>query len=101
MPSKSIDISAAETQLKELESLVEKGTPKTILPAQSRQLHDLVKKHQPDCLVNSRIGNDMGDCRSWATTRFQRSTWSTATRGHQLPAQRRPRLARPHPPSRP
>ncbi len=35
--------------------------PMTISPAQSKQLYDLVKKHQPDCLINSRIGNGMGD----------------------------------------
>ena len=27
----------------------------------SRELFELVKKHQPSCLVSSRIGNDMGD----------------------------------------
>jgi alpha-L-fucosidase len=36
-------------------------TPLTISPAQSRELHDLVKRYQPDCLVNSRIGNGLGD----------------------------------------
>ena len=35
--------------------------PMTITAEQSRVLYDLVKKHQPDCLINSRIGNDMGD----------------------------------------
>ncbi len=39
-------------------------TPKTISPGQSRQLYELVKRLQPDCLVNSRIGNGMGDYRS-------------------------------------
>lgn len=36
-------------------------TPKCITPEQSRELYDLVKLYQPDCLVNSRIGNGMGD----------------------------------------
>ncbi len=36
-------------------------TPRTIKPEQSRMLYDMVKKYQPDCLVNSRIGNDLGD----------------------------------------
>ena len=36
-------------------------TPSVISPAQSRELYDLVKKYQPNCLVNSRIGNGMGD----------------------------------------
>ncbi len=35
--------------------------PLTISPAQSQELYDLVKKHQPGCLVNSRIGNGLGD----------------------------------------
>lgn len=36
-------------------------TPRTIKPEQSRFLYDMVKKYQPHCLVNSRIGNDLGD----------------------------------------
>jgi len=40
-------------------------TPNTISEAQSRELHDMIKQYQPDCLVNSRIGNGMGDYRSW------------------------------------
>lgn len=36
-------------------------TPLTITPAQSEELYRLVKQHQPDCLVNSRIGNGRGD----------------------------------------
>ncbi len=39
-------------------------TPTTLSEAQSRQLYDLVKKYQPDCLVNSRLGNGLGDYRS-------------------------------------
>lgn len=39
-------------------------TPHTITPEQSRELADLVHHHQPNCLVNSRIGNGMGDYRS-------------------------------------
>lgn len=39
-------------------------TPRTIQPDQSRQLFELVKHYQPDCLVNSRIGNGMGDYQS-------------------------------------
>ncbi len=39
-------------------------TPRTINPKQSRYLYELVKKYQPNCLVNSRIGNDMGDYHS-------------------------------------
>ena len=36
-------------------------TPGVITPKQSRELYDMVKFYQPDCLVNSRIGNGMGD----------------------------------------
>ncbi len=39
-------------------------TPLTIAPEQSTELFQLVKKHQPDCLVNTRIGNGLGDYRS-------------------------------------
>ena len=40
-------------------------TPLTISPEQSTELYQLVKKYQPDCLINSRIGNGMGDYHSW------------------------------------
>ena len=36
-------------------------TPGVITPEQSRELYDMVKAYQPHCLVNSRIGNGMGD----------------------------------------
>ncbi|MDY4976702.1 MAG: alpha-L-fucosidase [Clostridia bacterium] len=36
-------------------------TPFAITKEQSQQLYDLVKSNQPDCLVNSRIGNGLGD----------------------------------------
>lgn len=36
-------------------------TPQTISPAQSQELYDMVKHYQPNCLVNSRIGNGLGD----------------------------------------
>lgn len=36
-------------------------TPYTITKEQSRELFDMVKQYQPDCLVNSRIGNGLGD----------------------------------------
>lgn len=39
-------------------------TPGVITPEQSRELVNLVKFYQPDCLINSRIGNNMGDYRS-------------------------------------
>lgn len=36
-------------------------TPRTIEPHQSKYLYDMVKKYQPNCLINSRIGNGLGD----------------------------------------
>lgn len=36
-------------------------TPCTISSAQTDELYRMVKKYQPDCLVNSRIGNGYGD----------------------------------------
>jgi alpha-L-fucosidase len=36
-------------------------TPKRMTSAQSRELVDLVHSIQPDCLVNGRIGNGLGD----------------------------------------
>ena len=39
-------------------------TPHTITPEQSKELFDLVKSIQPNCLVNTRIGNGLGDYRS-------------------------------------
>lgn len=36
-------------------------TPCTISPSQTDELYHMVKKYQPDCLVNSRIGNGYGD----------------------------------------
>lgn len=39
-------------------------TPHAITPAQSRELYELIKKYQPNALVNSRIGNGLGDYRS-------------------------------------
>lgn len=36
-------------------------TPGVITPEQSDELYEMVKKYQPDCLVNSRIGNGRGD----------------------------------------
>jgi alpha-L-fucosidase len=36
-------------------------TPKRITPEQSRSLVDFVHELQPDCLVNGRIGNALGD----------------------------------------
>ena len=39
-------------------------TPFSIKPEQSKELYDMVKKYQPNCLINSRIGNGKCDYRS-------------------------------------
>ncbi|MFL6446627.1 MAG: alpha-L-fucosidase [Bryobacteraceae bacterium] len=39
-------------------------TPKNITPAESKELVDLVHTLQPKCLVDGRIGNNMGDYQS-------------------------------------
>ena len=39
-------------------------TPCTLSEAQSRELTDMVHELQPNCLVNSRIGNGLGDYHS-------------------------------------
>ena len=39
-------------------------TPLTVSPGQSLELFRMVKKLQPGCLVNSRLGNGLGDYRS-------------------------------------
>lgn len=36
-------------------------TPHTMTAAQSRDLYDLVKTLQPECVINSRLGNGLGD----------------------------------------
>lgn len=38
-------------------------TPLTISPEQGAELYQLVKKYQPNCLINSRIGNGLGQAR--------------------------------------
>ena len=35
--------------------------PVTCTPEQSRRFRDLVRRHQPGCLINGRIGNGLGD----------------------------------------
>lgn len=60
-----------KTQVKELLTkygdlcLIWFDTPLDIAPAQSEELYQMVKHYQPDCLINSRIGNGKGDYRSW------------------------------------
>ena len=49
-------------------------TPLTVSPEQSAELFRMVKRYQPDCLVNSRIGNGMGDYRSWGDNQIPDET---------------------------
>lgn len=39
-------------------------TPFAITSEQSKELYDMIKKYQPDALINSRIGNGVGDYHS-------------------------------------
>jgi alpha-L-fucosidase len=50
-------------QVEEL-ALIWFDNPQTISPAQTQELFAMVKRHQPNCLINSRIGNGAGDYRS-------------------------------------
>lgn len=40
--------------------------PCEITPRQSKEIYDLIKRYQPDCLVPSRVGNGIGDIYSFA-----------------------------------
>ena len=59
-----------KTQLKEILTkygdlcLIWCDTPHVITESQSREIYDMIKKYQPNALVNSRIGNGLGDYRS-------------------------------------
>jgi alpha-L-fucosidase len=71
-------------------------TPKRITPEQSRALVDLVHELQPDCLVNGRIGNALGDyaeardnafpdaavAMDWETPATINDTWGFKTHDH-------------------
>ncbi len=51
--------------------------PWSLTKEQSKEFVDLVKKHQPDCLVSGRIGNDMGDYGSGVDNDIHMNgTWS-------------------------
>ncbi len=56
-----------KTQFKEILTkygelcLVWCDTPMTMNDAQSLELYEMIKKYQPNCLINSRIGNGRGD----------------------------------------
>jgi alpha-L-fucosidase len=70
--------------------------PGPITPEDSRSLVELVHRLQPDCLVNSRIGNDLGDYDSlgdqeiprlprpglWETPDTHNDTWAYAWYDH-------------------
>ncbi|MDP4132661.1 MAG: alpha-L-fucosidase [Bacillota bacterium] len=50
-------------------------TPHTISPSQSLELYDMVRKYQPGCLVNSRIGNGIGDYKSMGDNQIARESF--------------------------
>jgi alpha-L-fucosidase len=52
-------------------------TPRTISAAESEELYQLVKSHQPECLVNSRIGNGKGDYGSLGDNQVPASAMET------------------------
>jgi len=58
-------------------SLIWFDTPCTLTEAQSRELYDMVRKYQPECLVNSRIGNGLGDYRSLGDNEIPEKTVGT------------------------
>jgi alpha-L-fucosidase len=66
----------AEPQLRELLTqygplgLIWFDTPRTMTPAQSKELAYLVHKIQPACLVDGRIGNEMGDYKTKGDNRI-------------------------------
>lgn len=45
-------------------------TPMSISKEQSEELFRMIKHYQPNCLVNSRIGNGLGDYHSWNDNEF-------------------------------
>ena len=71
-------------------------TPGNISPEASRELFDTVRRLQPDCLVNSRIGNGLGDYVTlgdqeipltapdgrWETIDTHNDTWAFARNDH-------------------
>lgn len=52
-------------------------TPRTISAAESEALYQLVKSRQPNCLVNSRIGNGKGDYESLGDNQVPASAMET------------------------
>lgn len=54
----------------------------SLLPKQSRELYDLVKELQPDCMVSGRLGNDVYDFAVMADNKLPESTlhapWQSA-----------------------
>ncbi len=63
-------------------------TPHVITEAQSMELYDMIKKYQPDALVNSRIGNGVGDYFSCGDNQInfdKTNPQNTANRKNTLP----------------
>lgn len=55
----------------------------SMTPHQSRELYDLVKEHQPDCMISGRLGNDCYDFAVMGDNRFPsealQSPWQSAS----------------------
>lgn len=49
--------------------------PCEITPEQSREVYDLIKELQPDCLVPTRVGNGLGDIKSFGDNQLPESDW--------------------------
>ena len=49
--------------------------PCEITPQQSREVYDLIKTYQPDCLVPSRVGNGIGDFHSFGDNQLPDKEW--------------------------
>ena len=49
--------------------------PCDITEKQSKELYDLVKKYQPDCLVPTRVGNGIGDIYSFNDNALPETDW--------------------------
>ena len=79
--------SKIKTQFKEILTkygdlcLIWCDTPHVITKEQSIELYDMIKQYQPNCLVNSRIGNGIGDYHSCGDNQIEFNSGSTTAVG--------------------
>ena len=83
-------------------SLIWFDTPGAMARESSQELYDLVRRLQPECLVNSRIGNGLGDYSSlgdqevplivpegpWETVDTHNDTWAYSIHDHHWKSER-------------